>query len=130
MARLTRAEYAARHGPTTRDRIRLEDTNLFARVERDETSYGDELLRGWAKTLRTGIIRDQPTAESELDHRDNTIGADPVLGIVKANIGGRTAASWESAGWGTWTSSTTPTFSSAPTRCPSMSARTSRRPRG
>ena len=88
MARLTRAEYAARHGPTTGDRIRLEDTNLFARVERDETSYGDELLRGWAKTLRTGIIRDQPTAESELDHRDNTIGADPVLGIVKANIGG------------------------------------------
>jgi len=68
MARLTRAEYADRYGPTTGDRIRLGDTDLLARIERDETSYGDEVLRGWAKTMRAGImLREQPTAASELD---------------------------------------------------------------
>ena len=54
MARLTRAEYAARHGPTTGDRIRLADTNLFARVERDKTSYGDKLLRWLGEDLAHG----------------------------------------------------------------------------
>ena len=89
MARLTRAEYADRYGPTTGDRIRLGDTDLLARIERDETSYGDEVLRGWAKTMRAGImLREQPTAASELDLIvTNAIVIDPVLGIVKANIG-------------------------------------------
>ena len=53
---LSRPEYSARYGPTTGDRIRLGDTDLLARIERDESSYGDEVLRGWAKTLRTGIM--------------------------------------------------------------------------
>ena len=51
---LSRPEYAARYGPTAGDRIRLGDTDLLALIERDESSYGDEVLRGWAKTLRTG----------------------------------------------------------------------------
>src|SRR4029453_8835852 len=51
---LSRQEYAARYGPTAGDRVRLGDTNLLALIERDETSYGDEVLRGWGKTLRTG----------------------------------------------------------------------------
>ena len=53
---LSRPEYSARYGPTTGDRIRLGDSDLLAQSERDETSYGDEVLRGWAKTLRTGIM--------------------------------------------------------------------------
>src|SRR4249919_2437634 len=53
---LSRSEYSARYGPTTGDRVRLGDTDLLALVERDESSYGDEVLRGWAKTLRTGIM--------------------------------------------------------------------------
>ena len=86
---LSRAEYAARYGPTSGDRIRLGDTNLLALIERDETSYGDEVLRGWGKTMRTGLMMNErtPTA-SELDLLiANVVVVDPVLGIFKANIG-------------------------------------------
>ena len=53
---ISRRDYAARYGTTAGDRIRLGDTNLLALIERDETSYGDEVLRGWGKTLRTGLM--------------------------------------------------------------------------
>jgi urease subunit alpha len=86
---LTRAEYAARYGPTTGDRIRLGDTNLLAGLERDDTTYGDEVLRGWGKTMRTGLMmNDRMPAASELDLLiTNVVVIDPVLGILKANIG-------------------------------------------
>ena len=54
---IDRPDYAARYGPTAGDRIRLGDTNLLALIERDETSYGDEVLRGWGKTMRAERIR-------------------------------------------------------------------------
>ncbi|HEY7141251.1 MAG TPA: urease subunit alpha, partial [Methylomirabilota bacterium] len=86
---LSRPDYAARYGLTTGDRIRLGDTDLFARIERDESSYGDEVLRGWAKTLRTGIMMSaELPAASELDLIvTNVVVIDPVLGVLKANIG-------------------------------------------
>jgi urease subunit alpha len=86
---ISRAEYAARYGPTAGDRIRLGDTNLLAQIERDESSYGDELLRGWGKTMRTGIMMsDRVPAASELDLIiTSAVVIDPVLGVVKANIG-------------------------------------------
>jgi urease subunit alpha len=86
---LSRQEYAARYGPTAGDRIRLGDTNLLALIERDDTSYGDEVLRGWGKTLRTGLMmNDRLPAASELDLLiSNVIVIDPVLGIRKASIG-------------------------------------------
>ena len=86
---ISRPDYAARYGPTAGDRIRLGDTNLLALIERDETSYGDEVLRGWGKTMRTGLMMNDrlPTA-SELDTLiSNVVVIDPVLGILKANIG-------------------------------------------
>lgn len=86
---LTRRAYADRYGPTRGDRVRLGDTNLLALIERDETSYGDEVLNGWGKTFRTGIMAsDGATADSELDLIiTNVIVIDPVLGILKTNIG-------------------------------------------
>jgi urease subunit alpha len=86
---LSRQEYAARYGPTTGDRVRLGDTNLLALIERDETSYGDEVLRGWGKTMRTGLMmHNRATAVSELDLLiANVLVIDPVLGVFKANIG-------------------------------------------
>ena len=86
---IDRSDYAARYGPTTGDRIRLGDTNLLALIERDESSYGDELLRGWAKTMRTGLMMsDRLPATSELDLIiSSVIVIDPVLGVLKANIG-------------------------------------------
>src|SRR5262245_60338603 len=90
MAReISRADYAVRFGPTAGDRIRLGDTNLIALIERDETSYGDEVLRGWGKTMRAGLMmNDRVAAASELDLLiTNVIVVDPVLGVLKANIG-------------------------------------------
>ena len=89
MPEISRREYATRFGPTTGDRVRLGDTNLVALIERDETSYGDEVLRGWGKTMRTGLMmNDRLPSASELDLLiTNVIVLDPVLGIVKANIG-------------------------------------------
>jgi len=86
---ISRAEYAARYGPTAGDRVRLGDTNLIALIERDETSYGDEVLRGWGKTMRAGLMMsDRVPSASELDLLvTNVIVIDPVLGVVKANIG-------------------------------------------
>ena len=84
-----RDEYAARYGPTAGDRVRLGDTNLVALIERDQTSYGDEVLRGWGKTMRTGLMmNDRLPAASELDLLiSNVIVIDPVLGVLKASIG-------------------------------------------
>src|SRR5207245_11580861 len=86
---ISRQDYAARYGPTAGDRIRLGDTNLLALIERDETSYGDEVLRGWGKTMRTGLMmNDRLPADSELDLIiSNVIVIDPVLGVRKASIG-------------------------------------------
>jgi urease subunit alpha len=86
---ISRRDYAARYGPTAGDRIRLGDTNLLALIERDETSYGDEVLRGWGKTLRTGLMMsDRLPAASELDLLiSNAVVIDPVLGVRKASIG-------------------------------------------
>src|SRR5262245_64550097 len=89
MPEISRREYAGRFGPTAGDRVRLGDTNLVALIERDETSYGDEVLRGWGKTMRTGLMmNDRTPSASELDLLiANVIVIDPVLGVVKANIG-------------------------------------------
>ncbi len=86
---LGRREYADRYGPTAGDRVRLGDTDLVALIERDEASYGDEVLTGWGKTFRTGLLAsDETTADSELDTViTNVIVIDPVLGVFKANIG-------------------------------------------
>lgn len=86
---LSRAQYASLYGPTTGDRVRLGDTNLWVRIERDETSYGDETLIGFGKTVRDGgLARSAPTGSSELDLvLTNALVMDPMLGIFKGNIG-------------------------------------------
>jgi hypothetical protein len=49
---ISRSRYASIYGPTTGDRVRLGDTNLIARIERDFTTYGDECKFGGGKVLR------------------------------------------------------------------------------
>jgi urease subunit alpha len=86
---VTRQQYAVVHGPTVGDRIRLGDTSLFVRIERDYAEYGDEVVSGWAKNFRQGMmIRGRRVGQSELD--TILVGAtilDPVLGIFKGSIG-------------------------------------------
>lgn len=90
MARLTRAAYAATYGPTTGDMVRLGDTSLLAEVEHDSAVYGDECLTGAGKVMRDGMGFHAPTtaASGGLDMVvQNATIIDPVLGIVKGDIG-------------------------------------------
>ncbi len=90
MVQITRAEYAALYGPTTGDGIRLGDTGLIAVIEHDHAVYGDECLHGGGKTLRDGIglAAGVTSAEGALDMLlCNVVIIDPVIGIVKGDIG-------------------------------------------
>ena len=94
---IDRETYRRLYGPTTGDRIRLADTNLVAQVERDDVSYGDEPLWGAGKTIRDSMgmssHRDQDSTMDLIIA--NVVVMDPLLGIVKTNIGikeGRIAA--------------------------------------
>lgn len=90
MSRITRKQYADLFGPTVGDRIRLGDTQLFIEVEKDLRVYGDELVCGGGKTLRDGMGSDnQLTQEAgclDLVITNVTI-LDPILGVVKADVG-------------------------------------------
>jgi urease subunit alpha len=89
MAELSREEYARRYGPTTGDLVRIGDTDLVVRVEDDHVGYGDEPVWGYAKNLRSRMTQhDRATEESELDMLiAGVVLLDPLLGIVKTNIG-------------------------------------------
>jgi urease subunit alpha len=86
---ISRSEHALRHGPTTGDRVRLGDTDLWIRIEDDLTEPADQALWGYAKTMRSRMTqRDTATSESELDAViGSAIVVDPMLGVVKADLG-------------------------------------------
>jgi urease subunit alpha len=87
--KISREEYATRYGPTTGDRVRLGDTDLWVRVEDDLTALGDEPHWGYAKNLRSRMTQyDRAPRESELDAViGGVIVIDPLLGVLKADIG-------------------------------------------
>ena len=90
MATMTRKEYAAMYGPTTGDAVRLGDTALLAEVEFDHSVPGDECLHGGGKTLRDGmgLMPGHDSADGALDMLIcNALIIDPVIGIVKGDIG-------------------------------------------
>jgi urease subunit alpha len=95
MARITRRAYADMFGPTTGDRIRLADTELFAEVEKDFTIYGEEVKFGGGKVIRDGMGQSQTT--NALGAADTVITNALIIdhwGIVKADVaisGGRIA---------------------------------------
>ena len=95
-ARINRAAYADMYGPTTGDKVRLADTELFIEVEEDRTIYGEEVKFGGGKVIRDGMGQSQATrAEGAVDTViTNTLIVDH-WGIVKADVGlrdGRIAA--------------------------------------
>ena len=88
MAVLTRAESAARYGPTTGDSVRLADTSLWVRVGADYQATGDEPVLGYAKNLRHRMAQEGTAGPSELDVVvAGAVVVDPVLGVLKADIG-------------------------------------------
>ncbi len=84
-----RRRYAELFGPTTGDRVRLADTDLIIEIERDLLRYGDEVVFGGGKSARDGMGQASGvTRENSLDLViTNAIVMDPVLGIIKADIG-------------------------------------------
>lgn len=88
-ARMPRSEYASLYGPTTGDRVRLGDTDLWVEVEGDDTEPGEELLGGCGKTARDGLlVAGKAPRDSALDLVVlGVLVLDPVLGVRKTNIG-------------------------------------------
>jgi len=86
---MSRDEYARRYGPTTGDRVRLADTDLWVEVEEDHVGYGDEPLWGYGKNIRSRMTQfDRATSDSELDVLvAGVLLIDPFLGVLKTNIG-------------------------------------------
>jgi urease subunit alpha len=89
VSRIARARYAAVYGPTTGDRLRLADTDLWVRIEADDTEPGDELLGGCGKTARDGLlVTDRAPGDSALDMVIlGVVVIDPLLGVRKTSIG-------------------------------------------
>src|SRR6516225_3010231 len=85
---MTRAAYARMFGPTTGDRVRLADTDLVIAVEKDFTTYGEEVKFGGGKVIRDGMGQSQVT--SRRGAVDTVITNALILdhwGIVKADVG-------------------------------------------
>ncbi|MCP2729360.1 urease subunit alpha [Limnofasciculus baicalensis] len=86
--RMNRRAYAETYGPTVGDRIRLADTELFIEVERDYTTYGDEVKFGGGKVIRDGMGQ---SPISNADGAVDTVITNALIldwwGIVKADIG-------------------------------------------
>src|SRR6056297_1646270 len=85
---IPRADYAAMYGPTTGDRLRLGDTDLIIEVERDLTTYGEEVKFGGGKVIRDGMGQSQI---SRAGGAVDTVITNALIvdhqGITKADVG-------------------------------------------
>jgi urease subunit alpha len=94
--KMQRAAYADMFGPTAGDKVRLADTELFIEVEKDFTTYGEEVKFGGGKTIRDGMGQSQVTrAKGAVDTVITNVVILDHWGIVKADVGlkdGRIAA--------------------------------------
>ena len=95
MKKINRRAYAEMYGPTTGDRVRLGDTELWIEIERDHSIYGEEVKFGGGKVIRDGMGQGQRGAAQVVD----TVITNAVIldhwGIVKGDVGikdGRIAA--------------------------------------
>ena len=87
MAKMDRNSYAQMFGPTVGDRVRLGDTELWIEVEKDYTTYGDEVKFGGGKVIRDGMGQSQVTNETALDLVITNALILDHWGIVKADVG-------------------------------------------
>jgi len=86
--RMSRRAYAETYGPTVGDRVRLADTELFIEVERDYTTYGDEVKFGGGKVIRDGMGQSPITnANGAVDVAITNALILDWWGVVKADVG-------------------------------------------
>jgi len=95
VTRIARGAYAEMFGPTTGDRVRLADTELWIEVERDFTIYGEEVKFGGGKVIRDGMGQGQLVSSLTAD----TIITNALIvdhwGIVKADVGLKGGRIWK-----------------------------------
>lgn len=87
---MTQSQYTSLYGPTVGDSIRLADTNLFARVEKDYASYGDEATFGGGKSVRDGMAQNPNVTRDDRNVADTVITNAVIIDydkIYKADIG-------------------------------------------
>ena len=85
---ISRAAYADMYGPTTGDRVRLADTDLIIEVEKDFTTYGEEVKFGGGKVIRDGMGQSQASrAKGAVDTVITNALVVDASGIYKADIG-------------------------------------------
>ncbi len=93
-AKISRQAYAEMFGPTTGDRVRLADTELWIQVETDHTIYGEEVKFGGGKVIRDGMGQGQRLSAEVAD----TVITNALIvdhwGIVKADIGLKGGRIW------------------------------------
>ncbi|CAD7840963.1 MAG: Urease alpha subunit (EC 3.5.1.5) [Olavius algarvensis Gamma 3 endosymbiont] len=87
MATISRKAYAEMYGPTTGDRVRLGDTDLWIEVEDDKTIYGDEVKFGGGKVIRDGMGQSQRKSAETVDVVITNALIVDHWGIIKADIG-------------------------------------------
>jgi len=92
--RISRQAYAEMFGPTVGDRLRLADTELWIEVEKDYTTYGEEVKFGGGKVIRDGMGQSQRVASEVAD----TVITNALIvdhwGIVKADVGLKGGRIW------------------------------------
>ncbi len=95
MTKISRQAYAEMFGPTTGDRVRLADTELWIEVEKDFTVYGEEVKFGGGKVIRDGMGQSQRVSAEVAD----TVITNALIvdhwGIVKADIGLKGGRIWK-----------------------------------
>jgi urease subunit alpha len=95
VTKISRRAYAEMYGPTTGDRVRLADTELWIQVEKDYTTYGEEVKFGGGKVIRDGMGQGQMLSK---DVADTVITNALIIdhwGIVKADIGIKGGRFWK-----------------------------------
>lgn len=87
--KISGSKYAAMYGPTVGDKVRLADTSLVIEVEKDYTTYGDEVKFGGGKSIRDGMGQSVKTCsrDGDLDLVITNALIMDATGIVKADIG-------------------------------------------
>ena len=87
--KISGSKYAAMYGPTVGDKVRLADTSLVIEVEKDYTTYGDEVKFGGGKSIRDGMGQSVKTCsrDGDLDLVITNALIVDATGMVKADIG-------------------------------------------
>ena len=90
---ISRRAYADLYGPTTGDRVRLADTELIIEIERDFTTYGEEITFGGGKVIRDGMGQNSAVTREEPGRAMDLVITNALIldhwGIVKGDIGVR-----------------------------------------